>query len=180
MIGILYPSLQLPLLNESGIKCWFITIISHFLKSFIPTYRGLDRQTCTHQARIGIIQSVIQSLPLEYSKKEGMIKLAGVCRNKLIHTMFLKTICICKFRKACRVHLLFRLNDGQIQVVKNTKCRTQTEDYLLSVAWNMKYEANSSAYLHKLQNFWSLSKNDSKKSTNHLQCSNYISIQSYI
>ena len=43
---------------------------------------------------------MIQSLPLEYSKQEGMVQLAGVRRNKLIHTMFLKTVCICEFRKA--------------------------------------------------------------------------------
>lgn len=115
---------QLQLLKESGIKYRFITSVSHLKKkkkTFILTYRRLERQNCTYQARIGIIQSVIQSLPLEYSKKEGVVKLARISRNKLIHTMFLKTVCICKFRKGCTIHLFFWLNNGQIQFL-NTKC----------------------------------------------------------
>lgn len=61
--------------------------------------KGRDRHTCTHQARIGIIQSVIQSLPLEYSEKEGVVQLARIRRNKLIHTVFLEPVCICKTRE---------------------------------------------------------------------------------
>lgn len=57
----------------------------------------------THQTRIGVIQSVIQGLPLKQSKEGSMVKFAGISRNKLIHAMFLTTVCICSYKgKICR------------------------------------------------------------------------------
>lgn len=52
----------------------------------------------THQTRIGVIQSVIQGLPLKQLKEESMVKFAGISRNKLFHAVFLTTVCICSYK----------------------------------------------------------------------------------
>lgn len=52
----------------------------------------------THQTRIGVIQSMIQGLPLKQSKEGSMVKFAGISRNKLLHAMFLTTVCICLYK----------------------------------------------------------------------------------
>lgn len=71
----------------------------------------------THQTRIGVIQSVIQGLPLKQSKEGSMVKFAGISRNKLIHAMLLATVCICSYkRKMCRTTHLSVCADVQAQV----------------------------------------------------------------
>lgn len=73
----------------------------------------------THQTRIGVIQPVVQGLPLKQSKEGSMVKFAGISRNKLIHAMFLTTVCICSYKgKTCRAICVNACADLQTQVYR--------------------------------------------------------------
>lgn len=101
-------------------KCIIFKFEAHRLKSFIPTSRTVikwvwkKRPLCnhhfshslpppahffyyslfTHQTRIGIVQSVIQGLSLEYPKQCAMVKLARISSNELLDAKLLRTVCI--------------------------------------------------------------------------------------
>lgn len=107
-------------------------------KIFYSNLWVTDRQICTHQTGIGIIQSMIQSLSLENSEEEGMVKLARTSRNKLIHPMFLKTVCICKFKRSFTVHLSFWFNSQQysLQGIQNSGLMKIEDHPLINCLWH--------------------------------------------
>lgn len=49
----------------------------------------------THQAAEGVIEPVVQREPLDDLKQGGVVKATGVSRDKLIHAMFLSSVCVC-------------------------------------------------------------------------------------
>lgn len=55
----------------------------------------------TYQTGVWIIESVVQSQPLNHLKHWRVVKIAGVSGDELIHSMFLCSVCICVCMCVC-------------------------------------------------------------------------------
>lgn len=52
-------------------------------------------ENATHQTAEGVIEPVVQREPLDDLKQGGVVKATGVSRDKLIHAVFLSSVCVC-------------------------------------------------------------------------------------
>ena len=48
-----------------------------------------------HQTGVGVVEPVVQGEALHQLKQGGMVKVAGVGRNELIHAVLLRPVCVC-------------------------------------------------------------------------------------
>ena len=53
----------------------------------------------TYQAAEGVIEPVVQGQSLHHLKQRGVVKATRVSRDKLIHAVFLSSVCVCSSRR---------------------------------------------------------------------------------
>ena len=52
-----------------------------------------------HQARVGVVEPVVQREALQRLEERGMVEAAGVGRDELVHAVLLRPVCVCSQRK---------------------------------------------------------------------------------